>query len=148
MKKIGIVLTLIFTSLFSVNAQDISDNAIGLRIGSGDGAGGEISYQKLLSGHNRLELNLGLANEFSNFKASGLYQWVWSLEENFNWYAGAGGGILSSDGLGIYGAGVVGIEYNFKAPILLSLDFRPEIGIAGGLDGLNSDVALSVRYQF
>jgi|TARA_R100000789_G_C2992633_1_gene146521 hypothetical protein len=133
---------------FAIQAQSISDNAIGIRFGGGNGVGGEISYQKALSSSNRLEIDLGLANEFSNFKATGLYQWVWNLENNFNWFAGFGGGIVSANGTGIYGAGVIGIEYNFDAPVLLSIDYRPEVGIAGGLDGLNSDVALSVRYQF
>lgn len=148
MKKLVLGFALLVGSVFTISAQDISENAIGLRFGSGDGVGGEISYQKALGDNNRLEIDLGLANEFTNFKATGLYQWVWSLEEQFNWYAGFGGGIVSANGTGIYGAGVVGIEYNFNAPVLLSLDYRPEIGVAGGLDGLNSNVALSVRYQF
>ncbi|RCS28195.1 hypothetical protein DUT90_02510 [Polaribacter sp. WD7] len=148
MKKIVFVFSLIFAATFSINAQDISDNAIGLRFGGGNGIGGEVSYQKALGSNNRLEIDLGLANEFANFKVTGLYQWVWNLENKFNWYAGAGGGIVSASGTGIYAAGVVGIEYNFDAPILLSIDYRPEVGVAGGLDGLNSDVALSVRYQF
>ncbi|ARV07650.1 hypothetical protein BTO04_13540 [Polaribacter sp. SA4-10] len=148
MKKVFLLVALLIGSAFSLNAQDISDNAIGLRFGGGNGVGGEISYQKSLGDSNRLEIDLGLANEFTNFKATGLYQWVWSLEDKFNWYAGVGGGLVSADGMGIYGAGVIGIEYNFDAPILLSIDYRPEIGIAGGLDGLNSDIALAVRYQF
>lgn len=148
MKKILLVFALILSATFSSNAQDISDNAIGLRFGGGSGLGGEISYQKALGSNNRLEIDLGLANEFTDFKATGLYQWVWNLEDKFNWYAGVGGGIVSANGTGVYGAGVIGIEYNFNAPILLSLDYRPEVGIAGGLDGINSDVALSVRYQF
>ncbi len=148
MKKVFLVLSLVIAASFSANAQDISDNAIGLRFGGGNGVGGEISYQKALGNNNRLEIDLGLANEFANFKATGLYQWVWSLEDKFNWYAGFGGGIVSANGTGIYGAGVIGIEYSFNAPVLLSIDYRPEIGIAGGLDGLNSDIALSVRYQF
>ena len=148
MKKVFLVFSLIFTATLSMNAQDISENAIGLRFGGGNGVGGEISYQKALGSNNRLEIDLGLANEFANFKATGLYQWVWNLEDKFNWYAGAGGGIVSAGGTGIYASGVIGIEYNFEAPILLSIDYRPEIGVAGGLDGLNSDVALSVRYQF
>ncbi|PQJ79241.1 hypothetical protein [Polaribacter porphyrae] len=148
MKKILFTIGLSLTTLLSANAQDISDNAIGLRFGGGNGVGGEISYQKALGSNNRLEIDLGLANEFTNFKATGLYQWVWNLEEKFNWYTGFGGGIVSANGTGIYGAGVIGIEYNFNAPVLISIDYRPEIGIAGGLDGLNSDVALSVRYQF
>jgi hypothetical protein len=60
----------------------------------------------------------------------------------------AGGGLVSAGGTGIYAAGVIGIEYNFKVPILLSIDYRPEIGVAGGLNGLESDIALSVKYQF
>lgn len=148
MRKVLLVVCFMLTSVLSINAQDISDNAIGLRFGGGNGVGGEISYQKSLGDSNRLEVNLGLANEFANFKATGLYQWVWNLENKFNWYAGAGAGLVSAGGTGIYGAGVVGIEYNFDAPILLSIDYRPEIGISGGLSGLNSDVALAVRYQF
>ncbi len=147
MKKIFLSLTFIIGAI-SLHAQSISDNAIGLRFGGGNGVGGEISYQKALGSNNRLEIDLGLANEFTNFKATGLYQWVWNLEEQFNWYAGFGGGIVSANGTGIYGSGVIGIEYNFNAPILLSIDYRPEIGIAGGLSGVNSDAALSVRYQF
>lgn len=127
---------------------DNSDNAIGLRFGGGNGVGAEISYQKALGSNNRLEIDLGLANEFNNFKATGLYQWVWNLEEKFNWYAGFGGGIVSANGTGVYGTGVLGIEYNFNAPILLSIDYRPKVGVAGGLSGVNSNVALAVRYQF
>ncbi|MCH3881852.1 MULTISPECIES: porin family protein [Tenacibaculum] len=148
MKKILLSLGLIIAGAFSVNAQDISENAIGLRFSGGNGVGGEITYQRALGENNRLEIDLGLANEFTNFKATGLYQWVWNLEDKFNWYTGAGGGIVSAGGTGIYAAGVVGIEYDFDAPILLSVDYRPEIGISGGLSGLNSDVALSVKYQF
>ena len=148
MKRIIVGLSLIIGSIYTTSAQQIADNAIGLRFGGGNGVGGEISYQKALGKNNRLEVNLGLANEFTNIKATGLYEWVWNIEEQFNWYAGFGGGIVSANGTGIYGAGVIGVEYDFNAPVLLSIDYRPEIGIAGGLDGLNSDIALSVRYQF
>jgi hypothetical protein len=55
---------------------------------------------------------------------------------------------VSASGTGIYAAGVIGIEYDFDAPVLLSIDYRPEVGVAGGLDGLSSNFALSVRYQF
>lgn len=147
MKKTLFTLAFLMAA-FSLKAQDISKNAIGIRIGGGNGAGGEISYQKFLGNNNRLQIDLGLANKFTNFKATGLYQWVWDLEERFNWYAGFGGGIVSADDLGVYAAGVIGIEYNFNVPILLSLDYRPEIGIAGGLNGVNSNFGLGVRYQF
>lgn len=148
MKKIIILFGLILASSLTVNAQDISDNAIGLRFSGGNGIGGEISYQRSLSDNNRLEIDLGLGNDFNDLKVTGLYEWVWQLEEKFNWYAGVGGGLISASGTGIFGAGIVGIEYNFKSPIVISIDYKTEIGISGGLSGLNSDVALAVRYQF
>ena len=149
MKKLCTLVFVLLGLMGFSQEQDIFDNAIGLRFGgAGEGAGGEISYQKSLENNNRLEIDLGLTNKFINFKATGLYQWVWTLEERFNWYAGAGGGLVSAGGTGIYAAGVIGIEYNFKVPILLSIDYRPEIGVAGGLNGLESDIALSVKYQF
>ena len=57
--------------------------------------------------------------------------------------------IDNDDGLFINADGNVGIEYNFDAPFLISLDFRPEIGILGdyGKD-TDLDLALSIRYQF
>jgi hypothetical protein len=152
MKKVFLILSLVFTATFTMNGQEISDNAIGLRLGSNDGFGAEISYQRKLKETNRLEVNLGLRDGFSDVKLTGLYQWVWNLENQFNWYAGAGGGIYDANSTSIFASGVVGIEYDLSAdtelPLLISLDYRPEIGITGSLDGLNSDLGLSIRYQF
>lgn len=151
---------IIFTILFGafVSAQEISKNAIGLRLGDSDGLGTEISYQRAISDANRIEVDLGWrnSNHVDAFKLTGLYQWVWSLDGNFNWYAGAGGGIVSwshdkvdADGTSIFAAGDVGIEYNFDFPLLLSLDIRPELGFDDKYsDGLDLDIALGVRYQF
>jgi len=148
MKTIFLALNLIFVVSLTLNAQDISDHAIGVRIPGGNGTGVEISYQKYLNNNNRLEVDLGLASEVNDFKSTGLYQWIWSIEEQFNWYAGVGGGIASADKLGIYGAGVIGFEYNFKAPLLIALDYRPEIGYSSSLGGLISNIGISFKYQF
>ena len=147
MKKIFLIVICLFAFTLSTKAQDISENAIGLRLTGGVDFGAEISYQKALLDNNRLEIGLGLGDNFSNFKAVGLYQWVWNLEDKFNWYAGFGGGLATTSKTSIFGAGNIGIEYNFDAPILLSLDYRPEIGIVGS-SGLRSVVAFAVRYQF
>ncbi|WP_456424658.1 hypothetical protein [Lutibacter sp.] len=162
MKKI-ILMSIIFLMFISVvNAQQISNHAIGIRFGNNDGFGGEISYQRQLTETNRLEIDFGYRdqNEYNAFKLSGIYQWVWNIDQGFNWYAGFGAGLGSwsynngfisdnNDGLFINADGNIGIEYNFKAPFLISLDFRPEIGIIGnyGRD-TDLDLALSIRYQF
>ena len=165
--KILKTLTLIacFISLSTVFGQEIADNALGLRLGDSDGFGAEISYQKSLSQYNRLEVDLGWRDHryFNAFKLAGVYQWVHQLDGDFNWYYGVGGGLgnvsfdnipnntVDNDGLFVFGAGNIGIEYNFDIPLLLSLDFRPEIGLVGydGFsDNFDFDIALGIRYQF
>lgn len=163
MKQTLFILTLLFAVATSVNAQDISSNAIGIRIGDNDGFGTEVNYQRALGDTNRLELGLGWrdADDFNAYRITGIYQWVWSLEGDFNWYAGAGGvvgqfdfdnnnGIFEdSNTLFINVAGNIGIEYNFGIPLLLSLDFRPEIGLLNDIDdSFEFDIALGIRYQF
>ncbi len=161
MKKIFLFIGFLTLSFITANAQEISDNAIGLRLGDGDGFGAEISYQRRLSDNNRLELDLGLrsGNGYDGFKLAGLYQWVWQLDGRFNWYAGVGGGVGSysfdsplSNGddseTFIFAAGDVGIEYNFDIPLMLSLDVRPEFGFGDYRDDLDFDIALGIRYQF
>lgn len=147
---------------WSTQAQDISKNAIGLRLGDNDGFGGEVSYQRGLSKNNRLEFDLGWRNSknVDAIKLAGLYQWVWNIDGGFNWYAGAGGGLGSwrystkdfdDSGAIIFAAGDIGIEYVFDIPLQVSLDFRPEIYFnTEGYrdDNFGPDVALSVRYRF
>lgn len=144
---------------FTTQAQDISKNALGLRLGDNDGFGAEISYQRGLSKNNRLELDLGWRNnnDVDAFKLAALYQWVWNIDGGFNWYAGVGGGIGSwndnnfdDNGTFAFAAGDIGIEYGFdEVPILLSLDFRPEIGAVNYYgNNYSSDIALAIRFQF
>lgn len=145
-----------FTALSS--AQDISPNALGLRLGDSDGFGAEISYQRALSDNNRLEFDLGWrsGNSYDGFKLAGLYQWVWNIDGGFNWYAGVGGGVGSysfdnnelDDETFLFAAGDIGIEYDFDIPLLISLDFRPELGFGNFRDDLDFDIALGIRYQF
>ncbi|CAM1368821.1 conserved exported hypothetical protein [Tenacibaculum sediminilitoris] len=161
MKKLFLFIGFLTLSFFTANAQEIADNAIGLRLGDSDGFGAEISYQRKLSDNNRLELDLGLrsGNGYDGFKLAGLYQWVWQLDGRFNWYAGVGGGLGAysfdnklPDGSDsetfIFAAGDVGIEYNFDIPLMLSLDVRPEFGFGDFRDDLDFDIALGIRYQF
>lgn len=165
MKKVLLSAMFLLGIAFSAQAQDISKNALGLRLGDNDGFGGEISYQRGLSDNNRLELDLGFRNSknYDAFKLTGIYQWVWNIEGGFNWYAGVGGGIGSwsykdnnfnakDSGVILNAAGDIGIEYNFsEAPIQLSLDYRPEFYLNSDdyrSDNFGSDIALSIRFRF
>jgi hypothetical protein len=161
MKRILLVTMIFFGITTITSAQDISDNALGVRLGDSDGFGAEISYQRALGDNNRLELDLGLrsGNNYDGFKLAGIYQWVWQLDGNFNWYAGAGGGIgsYSFDNVPngfdnsetfVFLAGDIGIEYNFDIPLQLSIDARPELGFGDYRDDLDFDIALGVRYRF
>lgn len=157
---------LFFTTLIAIGfavsgqAQKISENALGIRIGDNNGFGSEISYQRALGSSNRLEADLGwrTKDHVGAVKLAGLYQWVWNIDGGFNWYAGAGGGLgswryshdgVSDSGSFFFVAGDVGIEYDFDAPIMISLDFRPEFGSGDYYkDHYGSDIGLSVRYQF
>lgn len=171
MKKLFITAILFLGFAFSAQSQNISKNALGLRLGDNDGFGGELSYQRKLSGKNRLELDLGWRNrgnyyngygDNTGIKLAGLYQWVWNIDGDFNWYAGLGGGlgnesfdykinnVVYSDSY-TYGflAGNIGIEYDFDIPLLISLDFRPEFYLSDSVArGYGSDIGLGIRYQF
>jgi len=162
MKKFVLASVLILIVSFSIGAQELSNHAIGIRFGDNDGFGGEISYQRKLSEVNRFEVDLGYRDhkDYNAFKLSGVYQWVWNIDQGFNWYAGFGAGLGSwnyansfvgneDEGLFINVDGNIGIEYNFDIPLLISLDFRPEIGVIGDYGNDTSlDLALSIRYQF
>ncbi len=165
MKILKISAFIFLMATCGLSAQSISEHALGLRLGDSDGFGAEISYQKSIARYNRLELNLGWrdSRNYDAFKLAAVYQWIHTLDGNFNWYYGVGGGLGSVDfsagnngpapdgGLFIFGAGNIGIEYNFDIPLLLSLDFRPEIGLVGYeefSDNFDFDIALGIRYQF
>ena len=165
MKKLILSAVMLVGLAFASNAQEISKNALGLRLGDNDGFGAEISYQRALGSNNRLELDLGLRNNdyYDSFKIVGLYQWVWNIDGGFNWYAGVGGGAGSysigdknkyykndESGTFFLAAGNLGIEYNFPIPLMLSLDIRPELYFGDDFrnDNFGPDIALGIRYQF
>jgi len=160
--KITTILSAVFLfATATLSAQNIADHTLGLRLGDSDGFGAEISYQKSIGSYNRAEFNLGWrdSREFDAFKLAGVYQWVRNFDGGFNWYYGVGGGVGSADfenpdtddGVFVFAAGNLGIEYDFDIPLLISIDIRPEIGILG-FDGFDNDFlfdfALGLRYQF
>jgi hypothetical protein len=162
MKKVIVSAVLFVGAVLSSQAQDISKNSIGLRLGDNDGFGAEISYQRRLTPINRLEFDLGWRNsdEVDAIKLAGMYQWIWNIDKGLNWYAGAGGGIgswsysnegESNDGTFVFISGNLGIEYQFDFPLQLTLDVRPEIYLLSGdyrETNFGPDLALGIRYRF
>ena len=160
MKKLFFTVFLTLGLVLSGQAQKISENALGLRLGDNDGFGAEVSYQRALGSSNRIEADLGWRNSknVDAIKLAGLYQWVWNIDGGFNWYAGVGAGVGSwrynrddykDNGSFVFAAGDIGIEYDFDIPLLISLDFRPEFGGSGYYENnYGSDIALGLRYQF
>lgn len=161
MKKLVLISIILLCTIVTMKAQDIADNAIGLRFGGGNGIGVEISYQLKVNSVNRVEMDLGYKSNdsYDSFKLTGIYQWVWSIDDRgLNWYAGVGAGVGSissnkdetvNEGAFLNADGNIGIEYDFDIPILISLDLRPELGVLGNYgDSFDFDLALAVRYQF
>ena len=122
---------------FGASAQGIngSRNALGIR----GGWGAELSYQRYVAPENRFEGTIGI-NRYG-FSIEGVYQWMYAIPAeapgDFKWYTGAGIGLGNwksekfAKGFAAGILGQAGIEYAFpKAPILLSLDYRPGLYFA------------------
>ena len=151
MKKVIVLSVVLFASVIAMNAQP---RAIGLRLTWG----GELSYQHGFGEGNMLQLDLGLAG-INGLQLTGVYNWVFPISSgDWKWYVGPGAGV----GFYAWGeshylfagiAGMIGIEYNFKIPLQLSLDYRPLIGYGFG-DGAGFykpgfySAAFSIRYRF
>nr|WP_299439584.1 hypothetical protein [uncultured Aquimarina sp.] len=162
MKRIFIFTTLLLASIFTAQAQDISEHAIGLRLSESDGFWAEATYQAKLSSNTRIELDLGVQgrNRYNALKLTGMYQWVFNIDGGLNWYVGPGigGGLVdfdddldNRDNLETFGfvTGDVGIEYNFDFPLMISLDFRPEIYFDDySNDDIIFNLGFSARYKF
>lgn len=156
MKKFFLIMAAALAMTATANAQN---NALGVRLGGGQGYGAELSYQRGLGG-NRLEADLGLrlGDHFTAFNLTGIYQWTGTIAGNFGWYAGVGASVgfwtwesgHDSDGnIGLALAAQAGLEYNFQAvPIQLSLDIRPKLYLLPSTDFHWGDIALGIRYRF
>ena len=154
MKKLFIAVVAVFAMAFTANAQN---NALGVRLGGGQGYNAELSWQHAL-GANRLELDLGYHGDdgYAAFSLTGIYQWTFELGSGFGWYAGVGAHIgywdydvVNDSDIALALAGQVGLEYTFSAvPIQLSLDIRPRFYLIPDTDFHWGDFALGIRYCF
>jgi len=168
MKKILILVTIFFATCIVSLAQP---RTIGARVGWGVGA----SYQHGFGEKNMLQVDLDFFSFEAGLQATAIYNWIfpfnsWKGAGSWNWYAGVGGGIgmlfpgwwertvtstTRGEFTGFAGvAGMIGIEYNFKFPLQLSLDYRPLFspllykgGVGFNLFGVFGG-GLAIRYKF
>ena len=174
MKKLLLVAILAVAGISAAVAQP---RAIGLNIGYGL----DVSYQHSIGKSNMIDLSVNIP-AFAGIGATATYDWInpfgtqipWNNKGEWNWSLGAGAG------LGIYGfrapsfyvgaVGHVGVSYDFWFPLQLSVDWRPNVGIATGhggdtgigmpakaaggagvhfnTSGLYTGITLGVRYLF
>ncbi len=119
--------------------------------------GGEFSYQIKLKGIRRLEMGLGLLTETSRSltELSAIYQWQVIRKGGFSLYTGPGFSIgYASYGYGddkIYGvaAGNIGVDYTFRLPLQIAVDWRPGYILWDELDDrFSNQIGLSLRLAF
>ena len=150
MKKILITLLALVALTTAANAQ--YSNALGVRVGAGSAWGAELSYQGYLGNINRIELDLGahFGRYYNAVSIATVYQWHWFLAGGFGFYIGPGiQGYIIDKHLDLGVGGQVGIDYQFNAPIQLSLDVRPMWDILGYTGAaFNYGAALGIRYAF
>lgn len=158
MKKL--VFAVLAIAVCSAAHAQVDKNAIGLRIGGGNLAGAEFSYQLGFNNVNRLELDLGFGgnNHYNAIGLCGIYHWVWNIgTEGFNWYVGPGAGLSLFSGkndipnyTGVSIGGQIGLGFNFRIPLQLTIDTRPmwDLTAGDGADTFGWGLALGVRYRF
>ena len=157
MKKIILIVALVFGVAFAASAQP---RAVGGRLMYGI----EASYQHYVGGENFVEADLGLFTPYA-LQATATYNFMlaqpaWTARGEWGVYAGPGATLgLNYAGRSEFvfaAVGQVGLEYTFWFPLQLSVDLRPQVGIAAGKGGvrfyddgmLGFVPTIGVRYRF
>lgn len=162
MKKLLLILSLVFSALFtyeSVQAQ--YKMALGGRLGSDLGFTIKFAAaeQHIIEGiaSTRVWYGNGLG-----LNVTGLYEYHGNIGniDGFRWFAGGGihVGFWNGNSKHKYYKenrtyftwgidGIVGLEYTFKFPLNLSIDYKPSYNLGGGSGyGSFAEFGLSIRY--
>ncbi|RZM29507.1 MAG: hypothetical protein EOO88_04690 [Pedobacter sp.] len=159
MKKLFTIICLTMITGLAIhstaNAQDYR-NAIGGRFGTANG----VTFKTTLGGNKMLDLiaNFRSNNGYSYFRVSGLYEVYNKIDgaPGLLWYYGGGASVGtrkwkyndSTDGY-LSVDGVLGLDYKFaEAPINLSLDWKPAIGLTPETYFDSAGLGLSLRFTF
>lgn len=175
MKKLFFVLLTII-SVSQLQAQDIPDNAIGIRLSEGfigdEGFGPEITYQRrVLSDHNRIDVNLSFKSNsyISTYRSAAFLHWSYNIWDKLNWFAGPGAGFgyvdFKSRYLGFdnvwydrdgkffpFIGADFGVDYRFDFPLQVAFSIRPTYDFHNldryNVDQVGASVGISARYVF
>lgn len=116
----------------------------------------ELSHQRTLEDHKRLEFNTGLSTNHRrkdyDFILNGAYQWIYPLSDvdEIKWYTGANlhcgyYDLRTNTNFNLGLGGQIGIEYFGYTPLQFTLDLRPVFYLFDGRN-LELNVGLGLRY--
>lgn len=143
MKKFIFLLSLVFASVFTSNAQEL-----GFRFG--DVTGGNVAIDAVLPMGESTRIHADVS--FGDGLGVDL---IWDFiykplgEEDLYWYAGLGPYTFLGSPFQLGAVGEIGLEYKFKeVPIALGIDWRPYFRLIDNTDfGING-FGLNVRWVF
>ncbi|MFY0631624.1 MAG: hypothetical protein JXR05_14710 [Flavobacteriaceae bacterium] len=143
MKKIILTLSIVLTSIFSSNAQEL-----GLRFG--DVTGGNVAIDAVLPMGEESRIHADLS--FGNGVGIDL---IWDFiykplgDEELHWYAGLGPYAFLGSPFQLGATGELGLEYRFKdTPLVLGIDWRPYVRVIDNTDVGVDSFGLNVRWVF
>jgi hypothetical protein len=159
MKKLLTIICLAVIATFAFHSESSAQsykNAIGGRFGAANG----VTFKTTLGGNKMVDIiaNFRSNSNYNYFRVTGLYE-IYNPISNaagLNWYYGVGGTVGSvkykpKDQSDLYLGvdGVLGLDYKFAdAPINISLDWKPTIGLVPDTDFDASGVGLSLSFTF
>ena len=133
---------LIFASKYNSNAQ--SNLEAGIRIGDGF----SIDATFPLSKAPRLHTGFYIENDF----AFGTYfDWMFSLDggpQGLKFFPGVGPEFYFGENFDFGIAGDFGVEYSFKFPVTIGIDWRPGFMITDSFNGHTNNWGFTARFRF
>lgn len=155
MKKLIVVSILFFGIALASQAQDYN---------TGLGVRGGLSYGFTIKHFvsSKVALEGIVVSRWRGVNLTGLLEFHNNIGnvEGFNWYWGLGGHVGFWDGKHVGWAhddkkytvvgvdGIIGLEYNFKIPLNISVDWKPAMNLSGYSGFWGDEGAVSVRYIF
>jgi hypothetical protein len=143
MKKLFIVVA------FALSAHAASSQELGIRFG--DVAGNDVALDAIFKTgkFNRIHTDISFGKGVgADVMWDFLYKPFDIEGEGFNWYVGAGPSIYIDDPFFFGVSGEVGLEYQFKFPMVIGLDWRPTFWLIENTDFHAGGFGANIRYVF